>query len=89
MKIKNKSIKPICFGDVNILPGDTKVVSSSYKEAAELYVKLGYVEVESASGETSGKTSGKSSGKTSSKSSGKASDASAEDSSADPPSGEA
>lgn len=81
MKIKNKSIKPICFGDVNILPGDTKVVSSSYKEAAELYVKLGYVEVESASGKTSSKTSGKTSGKSS--------DASTEDSSEGSPSIEA
>lgn len=43
MKIKNKSVKPICFGDITVLPGETKTVLDIYKDAVDFYVKMGYV----------------------------------------------
>lgn len=45
MKIKNKSIKPIGFGDLNVLPGKTENVPDGYSEAVAFYAKLGYVEI--------------------------------------------
>lgn len=45
MKIKNKSIKPIGFGDLNVLPGKTENVPNDYSEAVAFYAKLGYVEI--------------------------------------------
>lgn len=44
MKIKNKSIKPIGFGTINVLPGTTATVPDSYAEAVEFYKSIGYME---------------------------------------------
>lgn len=45
MKIKNKSVKPICFGDVNVLPGKTETIPDSYADSVDFYAKMNYVAV--------------------------------------------
>lgn len=67
MKIKNKSVKPICFGDITVLPGETKTVLDIYKDAVDFYVKMGYVvevEKKAATTKNTSKTDGKNSSKT-------------------------
>ena len=41
MKIKNISVKPICIGDVSLLPGETAQV---YADAVAFYISMGYVQ---------------------------------------------
>ena len=43
MKIKNISVKPICIGDVSLLPGETAQVEAVYADAVAFYISMGYV----------------------------------------------
>ena len=42
MKIKNISVKPICIGDVSLLPGETAQVETVYADAVAFYISMGY-----------------------------------------------
>jgi hypothetical protein len=44
MKIKNISVKPICIGDVSLLPGETAQVEAVYADAVAFYISMGYVQ---------------------------------------------
>lgn len=44
MKIKNISVKPICIGDVSLLPGETAQVETVYADAVAFYISMGYVQ---------------------------------------------
>ena len=54
MKIKNISVKPICIGDVSLLPGETAQVETVYADAVAFYISMGYVQ-EGAEKKTRGK----------------------------------
>lgn len=55
MKIKNISVKPICIGDVSLLPGETAQVEAVYADAVAFYISMGYVQQEVAEKKTRGK----------------------------------
>lgn len=57
MKIKNISVKPICIGDVSLLPGETAQVEAVYTDAVAFYISMGYVQ-EVAEKKTRGKAKG-------------------------------
>ena len=40
MKIKNISVKPICIGDVSLLPGETAQVEAVYADAVAFYISM-------------------------------------------------
>ena len=44
MKIKNISVKPICIGDISLLPGETAQVETVYADAVAFYISMGYVQ---------------------------------------------
>lgn len=44
MKIKNISVKPICTGNVSLLPGETAQVETVYADAVAFYISMGYVQ---------------------------------------------
>lgn len=44
MKIKNISVKPICIGDISLLPGETAQVEAVYADAVAFYISMGYVQ---------------------------------------------
>lgn len=44
MKIKNISVKPICIGNVSLLPGETAQVETVYVDAVAFYISMGYVQ---------------------------------------------
>lgn len=44
MKIKNISVKPICIGNVSLLPGETAQVETVYADAVAFYISMGYVQ---------------------------------------------
>lgn len=44
MKIKNISVKPICIGNVSLLPGETAQVEAVYTDAVAFYISMGYVQ---------------------------------------------
>lgn len=55
MKIKNISVKPICIGDVSLLPGETAQVEAVYADAVAFYISMGYVLQEVVEKKTRGK----------------------------------
>ena len=44
MKIKNISVKPICIGDVSMLPGDTAEVGDTFADAVGFYISMGLMQ---------------------------------------------
>ena len=44
MKIKNISVKPICIGDVSLLPGETAQVEAVYADAVAFYISMGLLQ---------------------------------------------
>ena len=44
MKIKNISVKPICIGDVSLLPGEVAQVDAVYADAVAFYISMGLVQ---------------------------------------------
>lgn len=45
MKIKNKSIKPIFIGGLNLLPGKTATATEKYKKVVDFYISRGFLEI--------------------------------------------